>query len=91
MYTSDKQMLKIPSLLKKKGIISLIQDFHDETGIPKQLFSNVKNQEKINRTTHFTPEHIEKVCTMYGINFNWIFGTSDEIFINKHQAQKVHK
>ena len=40
---------------------------------------------------HITPEQIEKVCLLYGINFNWVFGTSDEVFNNKSNAQKVHK
>lgn len=89
MYTSDEQMLKIPAILKKNGVISLIRDFHEQTGISKALFSNVKNQHKYDRSYHFTPQQIETVCLLYGIDFNWIFGASHEVFKNK--TQKVHK
>ncbi|WP_086985085.1 hypothetical protein [Elizabethkingia miricola] len=83
MYTSDKQMLKLPGILKSKGIVPLITDFYNQTGLAKALFSNVKNQHKMERGYHFTPEQIERVGNIYGINFNWFFGTSDEIFGNK--------
>ena len=91
MYTSDEQILKLPEILLAKGIIETAGQFNEETGIPKALVSNVKNQAKYKRAFHFTPEQIEKVCLLYGINFNWVFGTSDEVFNNKSKAQKVHK
>jgi hypothetical protein len=90
MYTSDQQILKLPDILIAKGIIDSPGQFYEETGIQKALFSNVKNQAKYNRSFHFTPEQIEKVCLMYGINFNWVFSTSDEVF-NTKDKQKVNK
>ena len=91
MYTSDEQILKLPDILITNGIIETSGQFYEETGIQKALFSNVKNQAKYKRAFHFTPEQIEKVCLLYGINFNWIFATSNEVFSNKPKAQKVHK
>lgn len=91
MYTSDEQLLKLPDILITHGIITTSGQFNEETGIPKALVSNVRNQAKYKRAFHFTPEQIEKVCLLYGINFNWVFGTSDEVFNNKSNAQKVHK
>lgn len=91
MYTSDEQILKLPDILIANGIIETSGQFNEETGIPKALVSNVKNQAKYKRSFHFTPEQIERVCLLYGINFNWVFGTSDEVFNNKSKAQKVHK
>ena len=82
MYTSDEQILKLPSILISKGIIETTGQFYEETGIQKALFSNVKNQHKYDRSFHFTPEQIEKVCLLYGIDFNWVFGASEDVFIN---------
>ena len=91
MFTSDIQILKLPDILLEKGIIDGPAQFYEETGISKSFFSQVKNQEKYGRAYHFTPEHIEKVALIYGINFNWIFATSEEVFNKKSKAQKVHK
>lgn len=90
MYTSDEQILKLPEILRSNGIIKTAGQFNKETGIPKALVSNVKNQAKYERAYHFTPEQIERVCLLYGINFNWVFGTSDEVFTRKNK-QKVNK
>lgn len=91
LFTSDIQIIKLPEILIEKGIIDGVAQFYEETGITKSFFSQVKNQEKYGRAYHFTPEHIEKIALLYGINFNWIFDTSNEVFANKSKAQKVHK
>lgn len=90
MYTSDQQILKLPDILIAKGVIDSPGQFYEETGIAKALFSNVKNQSKYNRAFHFTPAQIEKVCLKYGINFNWVFCISDDVFNTKYK-QKVNK
>lgn len=90
MFTSDEQILKLPAILKAAGIISGPGQFYDETGITKTHFSNVKNQEKYGRAYHFTPEQIESVANTYGINYNFIFATSNEVY-NKIDKQKVNK
>lgn len=91
MYTSDEQILKLPEILLAKGIIESLGQFNEETGIPKALVSNVRNQSKYKRAFHFTPEQIERVCLLYGINFNWVFGTSEEIFSKQKVNKKVNK
>lgn len=87
MFTSDIQLLKLPEILIEKNIIDSTSQFFYETGITKSNFSKVKNQEKYGRAYHFTPAQIERVCLLYGINFNWIFATSDEVF-NKIKQTK---
>ena len=91
LFTSDIQILKLPEILINENIIDGVAQFYEETGITKSFFSQVKNQEKYGRSYHFTPEHIEKVALLYGINFNWIFATSNDVFNKKHKTHKVHK
>lgn len=80
MFTSDQQILKLPKILKKLGRISSISQFHQETGVSKQIFSMVKNQDKISQGRHFTPKQIEVIIKLYSVNGNWIFGVSEEVF-----------
>lgn len=90
LFTSDIQIIKLPEILIEKGIIDGVAQFYEETGITKSFFSQVKNQEKYGRAYHFTPAQIERICLRYGINFNFVFATSDEVFNNNSQ-QKVNK
>lgn len=80
MLTSDRQILKLPEMLKSKGKIEYIKEFYEQTGIPKDWFSNVKNQEKRNRSYHFTAEQIEKIVKLYNIDANFIFGITTNPF-----------
>lgn len=80
MYTSDIQILKLPEILIRDGKILNSNQFFKESGIDKYRFSHVKNQKKDGRSYHFTPEHIESVASKYGINTNWIFGLSKQIY-----------
>lgn len=89
MFTSDQQILKLPDLLILNGIISGTAQFFEETGISKSYFSQVKNQAKYNRPKHITPEQIEKICLLYGIDFNWVFGISENVF--KKQTKSKQK
>lgn len=90
MYTSDLQILKLPEILIRDGKISGSAQFFEESGIDKQRFSHVKNQKDDGRAYHFTPCHIETVAKKYGINTNWIFGISDQLYL-KNDKQKVNK
>ncbi len=94
LINSDIQILKLPKMLKSIGLIDNIGQFYEETGISKARFSNIKNHEKHNRPYHFTPQQIERVCLIYGIDFNWVFGVSEEVFnrkikIEKHLARTI--
>jgi|GEM_PF-6127734 len=80
MFTSDQQILKIPKILKKLRRLSSLMQFHEETNISKQHFTNVRHQKKYGVPVHFTPKQIETVIKIYKINANWIFGVSDEVF-----------
>lgn len=90
MFTSDKQILKLPEILIEKGLVVNTADFFDRVGISKSAFSRVKNQEKYDRAYHFTSEQIERIGLIFNIDFNWIFGNSDEVF-HPSNKQKVNK
>ena len=89
MFTSDIQILKLPKILKKDGKISSSLQFHEETGVSKSYFSNVKNQEKYGRSYHFTPAQIEKICLIYGIDFNWVFANSEDVYSKNKSPKKA--
>lgn len=72
--------------MKSNGDISRSAQFYEETGITRSFFSQVKNQEKYGRSYHFTPEHIKKIATIYGINTNWIFDLSKELY-DQHRVK----
>ena len=91
MFTSDQQILKLPDLLIANGIIDGTAQFFEETEISKSYFSKVKNQANYGRAYHFTPAQIEKICLLYGINFNWVFATSEDIFSTAKQTKSKQK
>lgn len=78
MYTSDKRILKLIDLLIYQKKINYVKDFCVEIGILEQSVSKIKSG-----TNHFTVTHIEKICTKYNVNANWIFGIDDTVFKSK--------
>ncbi|WP_341217066.1 helix-turn-helix transcriptional regulator [uncultured Wocania sp.] len=77
-YTSDKKILQIIDILKSNKRIRFDSDFCEAIGVLRQTLSKIKNGEK-----HFTPLHIETVIKVFKVNANWIFGISDEIFLDE--------
>lgn len=84
MTTSDKRILRLIDLLIFQRKISYVKEFCDEIGILTQSVSKIKKG-----TTHFTVNHIEKICSKYNVNANWIFGIEDEVF-NDNNSIKLH-
>ena len=72
---TDKRMLMLPGLLKDHGLIDFKKDFYEILGMQRQNINSIKNG-----TQHFTVRHIEIACNKFGIDPNWIFGFSSEVF-----------
>ena len=89
MYTSDEQILKLPAILLRDKKISSLGQFHEETGISKQQFGNIKNQERTGKPYHFTAHNIEKISNLYDINYNFIFATSEEVYNTRSSTKKA--
>ena len=75
MYNSDIKILELIQILKSLGIIDYDYEFCESIDIQKQNLAPIKKG-----LTHFTAKHIENICKVYGVNANWIFGTSNNIF-----------
>lgn len=86
MYNSDKKILYLISLLIFDKKISSNKEFCDRIGLIEQTVTKVKNGK-----AHFTAFYIENICKEFSVNANWIFDTSDEIFIQKIVNKKVNK
>lgn len=88
MYTSDRKILQVYMNLKDSGVIRFDTEFYNPIGMSKQMFTNIKNQNKYpeRQSWHFTPEHIEKICLVFNINANFIFGLSDVMY-NKQKIK----
>ena len=53
-------------------------DFCERIGLLKQNLSRIKKG-----VAHFTPVHIEKICKVFKVNANWIFGIQKNTFLDK--------
>lgn len=84
MYQSDIKIFELIDMLKSMGIIRFDTDFCAAIGIPKQSILRIKKG-----LAHFTAKHIENICTVYEVNANWIFGTSNNIFNNVKTSTKT--
>ena len=74
--TADKHMLQLIEILKSSGVIRFNTEFCEAINIRKQNLVKIKNG-----TNSFTPEHIENAIKNFGVNANWIFGVSEEVFM----------
>ncbi|WP_417868008.1 hypothetical protein [Xanthomarina gelatinilytica] len=77
MESVDANINKLIEALKANGTIRFDMDFCRAIDIKKGNLWNIRNG-----NAHFTVEHIHKICEEYGANPNWIFGLSNEMFIN---------
>jgi DNA-binding Xre family transcriptional regulator len=75
MYESDKRILRLIELLIFEKKIKLSKDFCKEIGVLEQTLSKIKKG-----TNHFTVVQIEKICKVYNVNSNWIFGLQKNVF-----------
>lgn len=86
LYTSDKKILELYHLMKTGGHIRFDHEFYQPVGMTKQQFASIKNQHKYpeRQSFHFTPDHIEQICIVFGVDANYIFGFTDVVY----KAQK---
>ena len=91
LYTSDKKILEFVQKIKHLGEIRFDADFYLPIGMTKQQFASIKNQHKYpeKQSFHFTAEHIEKICLVFGINANYIFGFSDQVYMNQKSKGNI--
>lgn len=75
MHTSDKKIIELIEILKSLNIIRFKREFYSSIGFLEQNYVKI-----LQGKAHFTTEHLEKVCKVYNINANWIFGTSENVF-----------
>ena len=78
LFTSDKKMLELFSILHMEGKVKTQKEFAESIGIYHVTFSNIKNG--TGRLMHFTPDHIEKACNRWKVDANWFFGFSRDPF-----------
>lgn len=91
IYKSDEKMLMLIDILKSNGTIKTDYEFCEAIEFNHTNLPKIKNQ-----TKHFTADHIRKACLKYKGNANWVFGLSDNIFLDKNMNEisvhkKVHK
>lgn len=79
MKTIDERILTLIEVLKTLKLIRFDTEFCESIEIKKQNLHRIKKGE-----VYFTTKHIDKIIKAYKVNANWIFGTSDKIFLT-HQ------
>ena len=93
MFPSDIQILKLVQILKELGKIKFEIEFCESIGMSKQHFQNIKrqlqNQEEKKQNFHFTAQQIGVICKVYGVNANWIYCISEEVFLVKNSKKIV--
>lgn len=77
MNETDLKIFELIKLLQELGTIKYQYDFGDSIGILKQNLTKIKKGE-----VHFTTEHIKKICEVFNVNANWIFGIQNNVFNN---------
>ena len=82
MKPVDKNILNLIDILKQLEIIRFDVQFCESIDLRKQNLYNIRQGKNC-----FTPEHIYKIVKEYNVNANWIFGTDDDIFLNRSQTR----
>ena len=85
MTTPDRQMLRLIEILKSSGRIRFGTEFCQAVGLRKQNLYKIQNGDN-----HFTIDHVEKAVKEFGVNANWIFGMSEEIFLKSVMSYESH-
>lgn len=80
----DQRMFQLLALLLEKETIRYQTEFCEAIGIDKRTLPNIRKGKQ-----YFTRDHIKKACEAYGVNANWIFGLSEEMFREKAQIHFI--
>ncbi len=75
LNTSDRRMLELIDILKVAGQIRFRQEFCDVIKMPKQNIRQVQQGKQ-----HFTAFQIERACSFFNVNSNWIFDLEVTVF-----------
>ena len=76
MYNTDTKILDLIDYLKYRKIISSNKDFCNKVEMIDSTISKIKLGK-----AHFTVQHIEKICQVFNVNANWIFGQETDMFL----------
>lgn len=76
MYSSDQKILDLIDFLKYQKIVTSIKDFCSQIKMTESTVTKIKSSK-----AHFTPKHIEKICKVFYVNANWIFGIENNMFL----------
>jgi len=76
MNPVDQKMIDLIDYLIYKKIHLSERNFCLENDLLQQTYSRIKKGEN-----HFTVNQIERIGKKYKVNFNWLFGTEEEMFI----------
>lgn len=82
MSKIDLKIIELIEILKSKNTIRFEQQFCDDVKVLRQTLYRIKKG-----LAHFTPEHIQSICKVYGVNAYWIFDIEPNIF-RKNSNQK---
>lgn len=77
MQKIDLKILELIEILKANSTIQFEKEFCDEIELLRQNLYRIRKG-----LAHFTPEHIQNICRVYNVDANWIFGLSQNIFMN---------
>lgn len=82
MYSSDIRILRIIDVLVFYKKVKDPSEFCDKIEMHRQTLTKIKKD-----MAHFTPEHIERMCKIYGINSNCIFGIEKKVFFGDKSVE----
>ena len=88
MHSYDLQILKLIEILKDLGMIKYDTDFCDSVSMSKQHLYNIKSQENMKQSYHFTAAQIQLICKIYNVDANWVYGFSPKPFRQKQTKSK---
>jgi hypothetical protein len=75
MIISDKNILHLIDILIFEKKVKNTKQFCEQINLFQQTVVKIRKEEQ-----HFTPVHIHRICKIYNVNANWVFGLSDTIF-----------
>ena len=83
MNNIDLKILEVLEVLKANSTIRFEQDFCDEVDVLRQTLYRIRKG-----LAHFTPEQMQKVCKVYGINGNWILDIEKNMYRTSKTSTK---
>lgn len=84
MKDPNEQMILLIDILKDLGIIKFDTDFCEAIGLRKQNLYNIRKGKN-----KFTPDHILNAIKIYNVDANWIFGITDNVFMENRVQTRV--